>query len=233
MPTTKKFKYSEEALAAAVAASPTQSEAMRKLGIPVTGSSHRHIAKRVRAAGLDTTHFTRKGNPLLISPSKKAPEEVLVHLPEGSNRTRRSTLARALLEMGVTYKCAGKRCKVSAHWNGKEILLQVDHIDGDGMNNLFENLRFLCPNCHSQTDNYAGKKNKPERVRCPHCGSPRSAKNPAARCRKCTPRPTKIVWPTDKELLAMLAVSNYLQVGKRLGVSDNAVRKHLRKRAVT
>lgn len=47
-------------------------------------------------------------------------------------------------------------CGIS-EWNGKEICLQLDHIDGNSHNHVFENLRLLCPNCHSQTDTYCGR----------------------------------------------------------------------------
>jgi hypothetical protein len=46
------------------------------------------------------------------------------------------------------------------NWLGKEIKLQLDHIDGNSHNHLFENLRLLCPNCHSQTETYCGKNKK-------------------------------------------------------------------------
>lgn len=52
------------------------------------------------------------------------------------------------------YKCAV--CAIS-DWNDKSITLQVDHIDGTASNNSLENLRLICPNCHSQTDSYAGR----------------------------------------------------------------------------
>lgn len=42
-------------------------------------------------------------------------------------------------------------------WNGKEIVLELDHIDGDHTNSAENNLRMLCPNCHSQTDTYKSK----------------------------------------------------------------------------
>lgn len=42
-------------------------------------------------------------------------------------------------------------------WQGKKISLQLDHIDGDNHNHRLENLRLVCPNCHSQTDTYCGK----------------------------------------------------------------------------
>ena len=51
------------------------------------------------------------------------------------------------------------KCEICGitEWNGKEIVLEIDHIDGNPEHNRPENLRFICPNCHSQTDTYKGK----------------------------------------------------------------------------
>lgn len=48
-------------------------------------------------------------------------------------------------------------CNVNDVWNNKSLVLQMDHIDGDPLNDVLSNLRWLCPNCHSQTDTYTGK----------------------------------------------------------------------------
>ena len=42
-------------------------------------------------------------------------------------------------------------------WNDKELVLRLDHIDGDNNNNVLENLRWICPNCDSQLDTYKSK----------------------------------------------------------------------------
>ena len=52
------------------------------------------------------------------------------------------------------YKCS---CCSISEWNGKSIVLEIDHIDGNSDNNRPENLRFICPNCHSQTDTYKAR----------------------------------------------------------------------------
>jgi hypothetical protein len=51
-------------------------------------------------------------------------------------------------------------CSLSAHWHGQFLSLHVDHVDGNSKNNMPDNVRLLCPNCHSQTDTYAGKKHR-------------------------------------------------------------------------
>ena len=61
---------------------------------------------------------------------------------------------RLISEKVLDYKCAS--CGLF-EWNNKEISLQLDHIDGNSHNHKLENLRLLCPNCHSQTDTWCGK----------------------------------------------------------------------------
>ena len=52
------------------------------------------------------------------------------------------------------YKCS---CCAISEWNDRPLTLQIDHIDGNTQNNMMENLRYLCPNCHTQTDTWGSK----------------------------------------------------------------------------
>ena len=59
------------------------------------------------------------------------------------------------MEIGRPHEC--ESCGNDGRWMGLPLTLDVDHLDGDFLNNLAENLRFLCPNCHRQTPNFAGR----------------------------------------------------------------------------
>ena len=61
---------------------------------------------------------------------------------------------RLIKENIMEYKCA--ICGL-VEWRNEKIVLQLDHINGDGHDHRSENLRLLCPNCHSQTDTWCGK----------------------------------------------------------------------------
>lgn len=70
----------------------------------------------------------------------------------------RSRIKALILDRGLLkYECA--ECAIS-QWRGKKLSLHLDHINGVNNDNRLENLRFLCPNCHSQTETYCGKANK-------------------------------------------------------------------------
>jgi len=64
-------------------------------------------------------------------------------------------LKNRLVETGIK-KHICEECGIS-EWNGKPLSMQLDHIDGDPHNHKLENLKMICPNCHSQTETYCGK----------------------------------------------------------------------------
>ena len=157
-------KYTRELLEEAVAASISVAGVLRYLGLNQAGGAHAHISRTIKAFGIDTSHF-QPYRPLTHSVLRLPPERILVVLPEGARRAKPHMLTRAMLESGITYACAV--CACDGRWQGLALTLEVDHIDGDYRNNLLHNLRFLCPNCHRQTPNFAGRSRGKYTSSCP------------------------------------------------------------------
>jgi hypothetical protein len=148
--------YDDDALAQAVAASTSVYGVMRHLGIRLAGGSHHHLSRRIREVGLDVSHFTGSAHNKGQKAPRRTPEEILVVLPPSSPRLKRHLLARAMLAKGVPYCCRG--CGLPGRWQGRELTLVVDHVDGEWLDNRLGNLRFLCPNCHAQTATWCRRK---------------------------------------------------------------------------
>lgn len=154
-----KTKYTKEKLAPIVKKCDSVFAVIRALGMKASGGTHGHIKKMIHLHGLDTAHF--KGQAWaadrLMSEWQLHADTILVYDRLDGRREQAYQLRKSLVEVGVPEICSS--CSLGKIWNGKLIVLEVDHVDGNPVNNVKENLRFLCPNCHSQTPT-AGVKNR-------------------------------------------------------------------------
>ena len=150
-------------------------------------------------------------------------EEILVE-----NRNYNSnTLKKRLIESGLKEdRC--ELCECSNEWNGKPLTLQLDHINGNHSDNRLENLRIVCPNCHSQTETFSNKRAKKHNY-CVDCGCEISLKS--TRCNTCASKYKNSfkVKPEDRpskeELFELIKNNPFTKIGEMYGVKDNTIRK--------
>ena len=137
-------KFSKEELERFVKESYSYTEFAEKLGYSSKGGQGPKQAKEIcELYNFSTEHFSQKKRTDTIKL-----EEIFI-----KGYKNRETLRKNLIILRG-HKC---ECCNLEEWNGLPIALQVHHKDGDGLNNLLDNLELLCPNCHAQTDNYCGK----------------------------------------------------------------------------
>lgn len=145
MATAKWKKFSEQQLVEIVERCTSFPQVLKELGYTGNSGSITSKLKEVFAEkGIDYSHF--KGHAW----NKK---EVNEEKCEFSTYNKALIKEELIKERGYRCECCG-----ISEWQGQFIMLQLHHVDGDNSHNVRSNLALLCPNCHSQTDNWCNRK---------------------------------------------------------------------------
>lgn len=243
-----KHTYTQEELQEAVKNSLSIRQTLQKLGLNPSGGNYKTTKKRLKELNINIDHFLGQGHNRgkTIGPVRPISYYLKNNSHISSNRLRQ----RLLWEQIFEHKCY--KCNLNT-WLNKPIPLELEHIDGNHLNNSLENLTLLCPNCHAQTDTYCGKnianrkiridkeidiikKNIPiKEINCCDCNNVISTNS--KRCHTCANKysatwvkhKTKIIWPNPDDLQKEVEETSYTAVARRLGVSDTSVRKHCKR----
>lgn len=117
-----------------------------------SGASSDIVKKRIQKQGIDISHFQRPERII------RNDEEIFV---EDSPVNQTTLRRRYFLGEYTPYVCA--ICGQEPLWQGKELTLILDHINGHNHDDRLENLRWVCPNCNQQLDTFGGKNRRAER----------------------------------------------------------------------
>ena len=199
----------------------TMRELLTKLNITISGENYQKMYQMLEKFQIDSSKFKER-TELYGFTRKIDLKHILV---ENSSYKNSYLLKKRLIEEGLKEnKC--EICNQLPEHMGKPLSLQLHHINGNHNDNRLENLQILCPNCHSQTDNYGIKNAKiiKKHNYCSKCGREISRK--ASLCLECLgEEKRKVKRPSKEELLELIKTKSFCEIGRMFGVSDNAVRK--------
>ncbi len=230
--------FSFEEASRAIDRSLCWSDSLRQLGYRPVGHNIRTLKKYACLWGISVAHFDP--NEVRRRASKRKAITLDELLVENSDCSR-SYVKKRLFEAGLK----DKHCEVCGQdelWHGRTMSLILDHVNGVSDDNRLENLRIVCPNCAATLETHCGRKNLHPftPVDCLHCGGRFTPKTGTQRycSRACgsrwdragikRPGARKVERPSHLGLVRNVEELGYRAVGRKYGVSDNAVRKWLR-----
>lgn len=149
----------KEELQSIVDESSSYKEIIEKIGLKPIGNNYKTINRLIRHYNIDTAKLAEKRKKLTAHAVETPYEDIFSGKIVQMIKPQKSI--QYLVRTGrKKYSC--EKCGIS-EWNGGKITLELHHKDGNHTNNRLENLEILCPNCHSQTENFRFKNKKHNR----------------------------------------------------------------------
>jgi hypothetical protein len=227
--------FTESEARVSIAAASSYTDALRRLGLRPAGGNHATLKKYAeRIWHIPVDHFDPAAARRAALRKEPIPlADVLVR----DSRYSRGTLKKRLYVEGLKQRRC-ELCGQDENWRGSRMSLILDHKNGEATDNRLENLQIVCPNCAATLETHCGR-NLSRPAVCAACGREFPRRGAQRHCsRECGQRSElagqakralrRAERPPYEQLLAEIEATGRSAVGRRYGVSDNAVRKWVR-----
>jgi hypothetical protein len=219
------WSISKEELCDIVKKSNSLSKILLFFGLYNKGGNLKTLKNRLYEEDIDFSHISLGINSNIDRIFNRKKIELEKIMTENSTYGRGHLKERLLKEGILKNECS--ICGQKENWNDQELIMILDHINGISNDNRLENLRMLCPNCNSQQKTFSGRNRKRREYRCIKCNN--ETKINRKYCNECRNKQNfnkrKVERPSIEQLLKEIKETNYCAVGRKYGVSDNAIRK--------
>lgn len=224
--------FSKEELQQIVESSSSMKEVIDKLGYAThSGSNNNTVKSRLEKYNIDISHFTIKKG------IERNEENVFIKDSTASQATLRRWYVKGEY---IPYVCS--ICGQEPIWQGKELTLILDHINGCNHDDRLENLRWVCPNCNQQLETTNGKNklnrnhisskgvssDNTEKIKyyCKKCNKEISKNSNSGLCFECSSKLKRVCErPSKEELKKLIRTTPFTKIGEQYGVSDKAITK--------
>lgn len=147
--------WTDSQLASAVASCSCLTDVIRQLGLRPAGGSHASVRSHVARLGLDTAHFTTERRTRGLRRYREGARRTPSDIFREESGVGSEVLRRAARRFITPYQCIG--CGNPGVHNGRSLTLQLHHLNGMFNDHRRDNLAWTCPNCHSQSEGFAGR----------------------------------------------------------------------------
>lgn len=229
--TSKIWQMPTDELRKIVAKAKSISEILRAFELSNKGHNYKTLKKRLKKEGIDYSHIptgaaSNKGRR--FSPQKSIEE---LFRKDGVE-TQRSYLKKKIIKDNlIPHRC--QICGGEPSWQEKPLILILDHINGISTDHRLENLRFLCPNCNSQQDTFAGRNIERDTRKCESCGKKISSENKSGFCVDCwhfeRAKRANQKYPSIEQLIREVDEKGLESVGLKYKVTGTAIWKRIKK----
>lgn len=216
------YNYTPQELQQLLDTSNSYSDVLLKIGLYSKDANPETLKRVIKEYNLNEEKLNYNRRKLFASCAKKthAKKDITLNdIFDNKARMQSSKLLSMLVRQNYKkYEC--ECCGISS-WNNKPITLQLHHKDGNHFNNNLDNLVILCPNCHTQTNNYCGKNSKKQNKKYKTQDEIEAAKSRSTH----KGQRRKDLPISREDLKYKIRYLPFVKIAEEYGVSDSATKK--------